>query len=40
MLKNRLPRDFKAGEVFRVELSTDEMTYLSQVLPSRYSLIL
>lgn len=40
MSKQKLARDFKPSELFRLELSVDEMNYISNRLPFGYSLVL
>lgn len=38
MSKFKLSKEFITEDTFRLELSNDEMNYLSLVLPARYSL--
>lgn len=40
MSKQRLSRDFKPAEIFRLELSNDELNYISNRLPAGYSFVL
>lgn len=40
MSKQRLSRDFKPAEIFRLELSNDELNYITSRLPAGYSFVL
>lgn len=40
MSKPRLSRDYKPTEIFRLELSNEEMNYIGNRLPAGYSFVL